>query len=107
MPEKRGGKLIQAGQRGVESAAGYLNSVAANSGNPGGPSLEGLPPHYGTRAAQQAADSFLTWLQGQAGGPASFGGLGFAASRSLGETLSGFIFQDGSYSGRKSRWKDW
>lgn len=72
----------------MEGAAGYLNSVAANSGNPGGPSLEGLPPHYGTRAAQQAADSFLTWLQGQAAGPASFGGLGFAASRSLGETLS-------------------
>ena len=77
-------QTAQAGQRGVEGAAAYVNTLTASSGN-FGPSLQGLPPHYGTRAAQRAADSLLEWLQGQTSGPASLGGLGFAASRTLGE----------------------
>ncbi|CAL8467304.1 g6841 [Coccomyxa elongata] len=72
--------LAQAGQRGMDSAAAYASSLASSSGSLG-PSLTGLEPHYGTRAAQHAAESLLTWLQGQAIGPASLGSLGGAVSR--------------------------
>ncbi len=71
----------------MDSAAAYASSLASSSGNLG-PSLTGLEPHYGTRAAQHAAESLLTWLQGQAIGPASLGSLGGAVSRDLSEQLS-------------------
>ncbi len=77
-------KISQAGQRSMDSAAAYASSLASSSGNLG-PPLTGLEPHYGTRAAQHAAESLLVWLQGQAIGPTSFGSLGGAFGRDLSE----------------------
>lgn len=75
---------MQAARSSLDSATAY---AASASGNPGNliPSLDGVEPHYGTRAAFRAAESLLTWLQGQAVGPISFGRLGGAASQELSE----------------------
>jgi hypothetical protein len=68
----------------VDNAADYAGRLGADPGSLF-PALEGLQPHYGTHAIQQAADGLLSWLQGQALGPFSFGSLGGAASRELSE----------------------
>jgi hypothetical protein len=80
---------LQAGHRIAEgmgaSASGAAGRLGELSGDFSG--LRDLEPHYGTHAAQRAAESLLQWLRAQSLGPLSLGSLGGSASLELREQL--------------------